>query len=296
MRVAITGGTGLIGSALGASLTADGHEVRNVTRKPRAASDIHWDPSRGEIDRQALESCDAVVHLAAENIFGRWSDKKKRKIRESRVAGTRFLSETLAGLEGGPGHLISSSAVGIYGDRGDEILTEGSSAGENFLARVCVDWEAACDPVREQGGRVVCVRTGPVLAAEGGMLGILRPLFWLGLGGRVGNGRQWLSWITLRDLVGIYRRALAETDFPEVVNATAPNPVTNAEFTKILGRVLRRPTILPAPRFGVRMVLGSEAAEEVALMSVRALPERLRERGHSFADPALEPALRHLLG
>ena len=296
VRVAITGGTGLIGSALGAELTAAGHEVQNVTRTRRGSGDIRWDPSREEIDRAALSRCEAVIHLAAESIFGRWNEKKKQKIRESRVAGTRFLAETMAGLEGGPRHLISSSAVGVYGDRGDEILTEESSAGDGFLACVCVDWEAACDPLREQEGRVVCVRTGPVLSAEGGMLGILRPLFSLGLGGRVGDGKQWMSWITLRDLVAIYRRALEDTAFPEVVNATAPQPVTNAEFTKILGRVLRRPTVLPAPRFGVRLVLGSEAADEMALASVRAVPKQLQQRGHTFADPTLEPALRHLRG
>ena len=295
-RIAITGGTGLVGAELAAFLTAAGHEVHTITRSPKQPSDIRWNPARGEIEMEKIAACDAIVHLAGESIFGRWTENKKRKIRESRLQGTRLLCESLAKSQPRPRTLVSASAVGYYGDRGDEILTETSPPGDNFLAQVCQEWEAACDPAREAGIRVVHPRIGPVLSPRGGMLATILPLFKLGLGGRVGDGRQWLSWIGIDDLVEILHETIIDDSLTGPINATAPHPVTNSEFTAALGKVLGRPTLLPAPKFGVKLVLGGDAAKELALVSVRARPDRLLERGHEFRHPELEAALRFLLG
>ena len=294
-RIAITGGTGLIGSTLASRLDAAGHQVHVVTRSPKHASDIAWNPRLGEIDLEKLAGCEAVVHLAGESIFGRWTNRKKERIRTSRVQGTQLLCESLARLEPRPAVLVCASAVGYYGDRGDEILTEKSRPGDNFLGQVCQEWEAACEPARAAGIRVVNVRSGPVLSPCGGMLRTMLPLFKFGLGGRVASGRQWISWIGIDDEVDILLAAIEDDSLAGAINATAPHPVTNGEFTRTLGRVLGRPTLLPVPRFGVKLALGSDGADELALVSVRAQPARLLERGHEFRHSDLEAALRELL-
>lgn len=294
-RVAITGGRGLVGSALRSFLTDAGHNVRIVTRSPRTPDDIAWNPSRGEIEIEKLASCDSVVHLAGESLFGRWTKEKKRRIRESRLQGTRLLCESLAKAETPPQTLISASAVGYYGNRGDERLTEESTPGDTFLAKLCQEWEAACEPARAAGIRVVTPRIGPVLSPRSGLLATVLPLFKLGLGGQLAGGRQWMSWITLDDLVDIFHAAMSDESLAGVINATAPNPVTNGEFTKTLAAVLHRPALLPVPRFGLSAVLGSEGADELALTSARVEPTRLLEQGHEFHHPHLKAALRQML-
>jgi uncharacterized protein (TIGR01777 family) len=293
-RFLISGATGLVGSELSAVLTAGGHTVVALTRRRQNPNDIEWSPEKGQIESQRLSSFDAVVHLAGESVMGRWSTEKKRRIRESRVIGTRLVSETLANLPQKPRVLVCASAIGYYGDRGDELLTEESPPGKGFLADVCQEWEAACEPARQAGIRVVNVRIGLVLTPKGGLLGTLLPLFKVGLGGRVGDGRQWMSWLTLEDLVEILKIAAFDEALVGPVNATAPNPVTNADFTHLLGRLLGRPTLLPVPRFAVKSALG-EAADELALASARVVPARLQQHGYSFRHPELEPALRALL-
>lgn len=295
LRVLISGASGLVGSELAAFLTTGGHRVASLSRGVHSAEDVLWSPEEGRIEAEKLTLFDAVVHLAGEPVAGRWSAEKKRKIRDSRVKGTRLLCETLARLPEGPNVLVAASATGLYGDRGDEALTEESPPGGGFLPEVCREWEAACEPGRQAGIRVVNVRIGLVLAPAGGLLGTLLPLFRAGLGGRVGSGRQWMPWVAIDDLVDILHAAVTEESLSGPVNATAPNPVTNAGFTKALGRVLRRPTVLPAPAAAVRVALG-EAADELAFASARALPQRLLEHGHPFRYPELEPALRFLLG
>lgn len=294
-RVAITGGRGLVGSALRSFLTDAGHNVRIVTRSPRTPDDITWNPSRGEIEIEKLAGCDSVVHLAGESLFGRWTKEKKRRIRESRLQGTRLLCESLAKAETPPQTLISASAVGYYGNRGDERLTEESTPGDTFLAKLCQEWEAACEPARAAGIRVVTPRIGPVLSLRSGLLATVLPLFKLGLGGQLAGGRQWMSWITLDDLVDIFHAAMSDESLAGVINATAPNPVTNGEFTKTLAAVLHRPALLPVPRFGLGAVLGSEGADELALTSARVEPTRLLEQGHEFHHPHLKAALRQML-
>ncbi|MBA3312429.1 MAG: TIGR01777 family oxidoreductase [Planctomycetota bacterium] len=294
-RVLISGATGLVGSELSAFLTTGGHDVSSLTRHPKAATDIAWSPADGAVDTDRLAGFDAVVHLAGESIVGRWSEKKKRKIRESRVQGTRLLAESLARLADKPKVLVCASATGFYGDRGAEILTEESRPGAGFLPDVCVEWERACQPAQDAGIRIVNVRIGLVLTPKGGLLGTLLPLFKAGLAGRVGDGRQWMSWIAIDDLVDVFHAAIMDEAIAGPVNATAPNPVTNIEFTKTLGRVLHRPTLLPAPSFAVRAMLG-EAGNALALSGARVLPARLRERGHAYRFEDLEPALRFLLG
>jgi uncharacterized protein (TIGR01777 family) len=295
MRIVVTGSTGLIGSALVSKLTADGHEAIRLTRSPSPGPGAaRWDPAGGTIDAGALAGADAVVHLAGRSIGAlRWTAKVKREILGSRVDGTRLLAETMASLEGGPRVLVCASGINWYGDRGDEVLTERSPGGQGFLAEVCQQWEAAAEPARAAGIRTVHVRTGVVQAREGGALAIQARLFRLGLGGRLGSGRQWWSWVTLDDLVGIYRHALtAEVEGP--LNATAPNPVTNAEFTAALARVLRRPALLPVPMLGPRLLLG-QMADELLAASARVYPAVAQASGYAFRHPDLEPALRHVL-
>jgi uncharacterized protein len=300
MLVAVTGASGLIGTALTRRLQAEGHQVLRVTRsRPGAPDQVQWDPMAGRLDADALAKADAVVHLAAKNLGERlrWNARVKRELLESRVKGTALVARTMADLaerSAGPGVLVCASGVGYYGDRGDEVLTESSNAGSGFLAEVCRQWEAAADPAREAGLRVVHLRTGPVQDTAGGGLPKQALLFRLGLGGRLGSGRQWLSWTALDDIVGAYLHALTHEELDGPVNNVAPNPVTNAEFTATLARVLRRPALLPVPAFAPRLVLG-EAADEFLFFSQRALPVRLQETGYRFRFPELEQALRHTL-
>jgi uncharacterized protein len=298
MLVAVTGASGLIGTALVGRLQAEGHQVLRLTRsRPSGPDQAQWDPMAGRLDPDALAKADAVVHLAAKSIGDRlrWTATTKREILETRVKGTGLVARTMAGLVGGPRVLVCASGVGFYGDRGDEVLTEASSGGRGFLADVVRRWEAAADPARAAGLRVVHLRTGPVQTAAGAGLPKQALMFRLGIGGRLGSGRQWLSWISLDDIAGAYLHALTRQDLDGPVNAVAPNPVTNAEFTATLARVLRRPAVLHVPAFGPRLVLG-EAADELLFVSQRARPARLQASGYRFQFPELEPALRHTLG
>ena len=302
MRVIVTGSTGLVGSALVRSLLADGHKVTRLVRGDAQGSGaagttaVHWDPDRGTIEAKELEGHDAAVHLAGESIAeGRWDEDKKRRIRESRVKGTRLIAEALAGLDAKPKSLVSASAVGFYGDRGDEVLREESASGDDFLSEVCREWEKATLAASQAGIRVVHLRIGIVLSAEGGALPKMLTPFKLGLGGRVGSGRQYMSWITLEDLVHVIRRAIEDESLRGPVNAVAPRPVTNEEFTKALGRVLGRLTILPVPAFAARLAFG-EMADALLLSGARVEPARLNEADHRFRNPEIEGALRSVLG
>jgi uncharacterized protein (TIGR01777 family) len=297
MDIAVTGSTGLIGRRLTAELTDAGHRVLRLVR-PGAApgpDTASWDPAAGTIDAGALEGIDAVVHLAGEGIAEkRWTDDQKRRILTSRTDSTRLLAETLAGLSHPPATLLSGSAIGFYGDTGDRPTDESGPAGSDFLARVCVQWEAAAEPAVEAGIRVAFLRTGIVLDAHGGALARQLPFFRLGLGGRAGSGRQYMSWISLDDEVEAIR-FLLDADVAGPVNLTAPNPVTNAEFTTTLGRVLRRPTTV-LPMFGPRLLFGRELADSLLLTSQRVVPAVLEGAGYRFRHAELEPALRAVLG
>lgn len=294
MRVVVTGSSGLIGSALVPALEADGHSVvRLVRRRPAAPGEAQWDPGGGAVDVNALEGAQAVVNLAGAGIGDRrWSAERKRAILDSRVEGTTLLSAALARLDVAPAVMVSGSAVGYYGDRGDEPLTEQSPPGGGFLADVVQRWEEATKAAEAAGTRVVHLRTGIVLSARGGALGRMLPVFRLGVGGRLGSGRQWWSWITLPDEVGVIRHALTTDALRGAVNATAPEPVTNAEFTRTLARVLRRPAVVPVPAPALTAVLGREMAGETVLASQRALPTRALATGYQFAHRDLEGGLR----
>lgn len=290
----VTGASGLLGSALVPALEADGHEVlRLVRRPPQGAREVAWDPARGTIDANSLAGVEVAVNLSGATIGRRWSVARKAEIRGSRVDSTRLLSGTLATLDPRPSALISAGGVGIYGDRGDEILTEESELGEGFLPEVGKAWEEAADPARAAGIRVVHFRQGVVLTRRGGILERLLTPFRLGVGGRVGNGRQWWSWVALDDLVEAYRFALAG-ELAGAVNLLSPNPVTNVQFTRALGRALRRPTIFPFPAVAARAVFG-EMGEEVLLGSQRALPKRLVDAGFAFRHGELAEALTRAL-
>lgn len=290
-RVAISGVTGLIGRALAESLLRDGHSVHRLTRTPGRSGDFMFDADRGVLAAGAFEGVDAVVHLAGEPIAQRWSDAVRERIRESRVRGTQLLAETLASLARPPRVLVSGSAVGIYGDRGDEVLTEESSAGADFLAEVCAAWEGAAEPARAAGVRVVHPRTGVVLAAGGGALGRLLLPFRLGLGGRIGSGRQWMSWISLRDAVAGLRYMIGHDTLAGGVNLVGPAPVTNADFTRALARALHRPAIIPVPPFALRLAF-NEMADATLMASQRAMPGVLQRAGFAFMDRDVESALR----
>ena len=295
MKVLMSGSHGLVGEALIKSLTNDGHEIVRLVRRAASAGELEWHPNQGRIDTEQLEGFDAVVHLAGENIAsGRWTDAKKRAIRESRVKGTSLLSESLARLSQPPSVFISASAIGYYGDRGDELLTEQSAPGDGFLPSVCLEWENATRPAVEKGIRTALTRFGIILDRNEGALAKMLPPFQMGIGGKVGNGKQWMSWIALDDVVSGLKFLIADTSVRGPVNFVAPNPVTNAEFTKALGRELSRPTIFPVPAFGARLAFG-EMADALLLSSQKVGPAVLREQGFSFSWPTLAPALKHLL-
>jgi len=297
MHVVVSGSRGLVGSALVPFLTTGGHRVTRLVRGMAAGPDeTAWDPARGLVDASRLDGVDAVVHLAGENIAaGRWTASRKAEIRRSRVDGTRNLCEVLARLPRPPKVLVSASAIGFYGDRGAEVLTEASAPGAGFLTDVCREWEAATEPASRAGIRVVNLRFGMVLSPRGGALQKLLLPFRLGMGGRIGDGRQFTSWIALDDVVGAIHHAICEESVRGPVNAVAPEPVSNAEFTRTLARVLRRPTLLPVPAVAVRLAFG-EMADALLLAGARVMPVRLQESGYRFRFPDLESALRHLLG
>ncbi|HKG12719.1 MAG TPA: TIGR01777 family oxidoreductase [Pyrinomonadaceae bacterium] len=302
MKVIVTGSGGLVGRALVRSLLADGHSVTRLVRggaqqfRAPGSAAVEWNPEGGTIDAKELEGHDAAVHLAGEPIAeGRWDDAKKRRIMESRVKGTRLIAEALASLSEKPRVLVSASAIGFYGDRGAEVMREESASGEGFLSEVCREWEKATLAASQAGVRVVHVRIGFVLDAEGGGLPKMLTPFKLGVGGKVGGGRQYISWITLEDLVRVLRRAIEDESLRGPVNAVAPGAVTNEEFTKALGRVLGRPTILPVPAFALRLAFG-EVADAVMLASTRVEPARLKESGFDFKHAEVEAALRSVLG
>ncbi|MBL1076406.1 TIGR01777 family oxidoreductase [Nocardia sp. 2] len=296
LTVAITGASGLVGTALSAFLSTGGHRViRLVRHAPRHADERRWAPD--DPDPALLDGVDAVVHLAGASIAGRFTDAHRREIRDSRIGPTRALAELIAKDAGTPRILVCASAIGYYGaDRGDELLDETSARGDGFLAEVVADWENATEPAAAAGARVVTVRTGLVQSPSGGTLRLLRPLFTAGLGGKLGSGRQWQSWIGIDDLIDTYHRALWDTELAGPVNAVAPNPMTNAEYTRVLADVLNRPAVLPVPSFGPRLLLGSEGVRELALASQRVLPGRLLDARHHFRHPTLDAALRHVLG
>ena len=297
MKVAVSGSTGLVGSAVVKRLSAEGHEIlRMVRREASGTGEVRWDPAGEKTDIASYSGIDGFVHLAGENIAGgRWTEKMKQKIRDSRVPATRKLCEGLATLEHKPQVLVCASAIGYYGEGGDAILDESSPAGEGYLAEVCKDWEAATQPAADAGIRVVNLRIGVILSPDGGALKQMLTPFKLCVGGKVGSGKQYWSWVALDDVVGAIAFALMHEQLSGPANATSPNPVTNLEFTKVLGKVLGRPTIFPMPAFAAKLALG-EMAEELLLTSSRIVPKKLEAAGYQFAYADLEKALRHLLG
>jgi len=296
MKIVVSGSTGLIGSALVPRLVGQGDQVVPLIRRRMAPGEraLAWDPEAGTIDSAGLEGSDVVIHLAGENVFGRWSPAKKQRIRDSRVNGTRLISETLARLTRRPSVLLAASAIGYYGDRGEEAVAEGSTPGEDFLARVAQEWEAATAYANKAGIRVQNLRFGVVLTPMSGALAKMLPAFRVGLGGPVGSGNQYLSWIALDDAINAILHVLATTDLAGPVNITAPKPVTNREFAKTLGKVMGRPAVVTVPAFALRMAFGTEGAT-MLLSGQRVLPARLLGSGFRFRYDTLEPALRHLL-
>ena len=296
LTVAVTGASGLVGSALTALLTSGGHRVIRLVRTPANGPDERqWQPDAPAAD--LLNGVDAVVHLAGTSIAGRFTDSHRAAIRDSRIEPTRKLAEVAASGSDGPKTFVSASAIGYYGyDRGDELLSEDGSRGDGFLADVVADWEAATAPAAAGGLRVVAVRTGIVQAARGGTLKLMRPLFTAGLGGRLGTGRQWLSWIGIDDLIDVYYRALWDDRLSGPVNAVAPNPVRNTEYTEALAGTLHRPAVLPVPSLGPKLLLGSQGARELAEADQRVSPAKLHSVGHRFRQPVIGEALAHQLG
>jgi len=295
MRIAVSGSHGLIGSALVQALAQAGHEVVRLVRDGAGGTGIAWDPERGTLDRSALEGIDAVVHLAGYGIAERrWTAPVKELIRSSRVNGTRLLATALADMVRRPQVLVAASAIGYYGDRRDTWLEEDSEPGTGFLADVCRAWEAAAEPARAAGIRTVTARIGIVLSPEGGALQRMLLPFKLGLGGRIGSGQQYMSWVACDDVVAAIQFAIEQSSLAGPVNVVAPEPVTNREFTQVLARVLRRPAFLPLPSFLARLAFG-EMADALLLASTRVRPRRLLEAGYTFRFPTLEAALRHLL-
>jgi hypothetical protein len=297
VKVVVTGSTGLIGTALVRALETRGDGVTRMVRRSPGTGEARWDPEAGQIEAAALEGHDAVVHLAGAGIGDhRWSEDHKRAVLDSRVKGTTLLASTVAALTDKPRIMASGSAMGYYGLRGDEVLTEDAAAGTGFLADVCEQWEAATAPAEDAGVRVAHLRTGLVLSPHGGALKQMLLPFKLGLGGRIGSGRQWWSWISIDDEVNAILHII-DTSAPAggAFNLAAPNPVTNEEFTRTLNRVLRRPTLLPTPTFALKAMFGSEAVDEMFLGGQRVVPARLQADGYAFRHPELEGALRHLV-
>ena len=295
MKIVISGASGLIGTQLVTTLKSSGHEVVQLVRRTAAAGQIMWDPKSGKLDPASLEGCDAVIHLSGAGIGDkRWSDAYRKEILDSRTATTLLLANTIASLQRKPSVFLSGSAIGIYGARGDEQLTETSAHGTGFLADVCEQWEAAAKPAIDAGVRTVFLRTGIVLSPKGGALKKLLPLFRLGVGGKFGNGKQWQSWISMDDEVASIIHLLT-ANVSGAVNLTAPQPVTNAEFTKVLARVVKRPAIVPVPTFAPKILLGGELADALLFTGQRVMPQALTASGYVFKHSTLESALRSLL-
>jgi uncharacterized protein len=294
MKILISGSSGLIGSTAATALKSDGHNVVHLVRpgKPPNPGDVQWDPMRATVDVAALEGVEVVIHLSGAGIAdGRWTEERKQLLRSSRIDTTRVLVDSLSRLKQKPRVLIVASAIGYYGNRGDEILTESSTTGTDFLALVCRDWEAEASRAAARGIRTVMLRTGVVLSGKGGALPKMLTPFKLGVGGRLGSGQQWMSWIAIEDVVGIIRNAIANEQVSGPVNVVAPNPVRNEEFTRLLAAMLHRPAIFPAPAFMLRLAMG-EMADAVLLGSDRVKPERMLAAGYKFRFEILEPALR----
>ncbi|HVS51674.1 MAG TPA: TIGR01777 family oxidoreductase [Opitutaceae bacterium] len=296
MKIAIAGASGLIGRALTRALRVAGHDVVRLVRRATVADDeIAWNPEKGEWDAARWRGIDAVVNLAGENIAaGRWTAARRERILRSRLDATRTLVRAMNAFESRPRVFLSASAVGFYGDRGDELLTEASAIGNGFLSEVCLAWETHAEGAARSGVRTALLRFGTVLAGEGGALGKMRPIFRCGLGGRLGSGRQWMSWIAIDDAVGAILHALRDERCAGALNIVAPAPVPNAEFTRTLGRVLHRPAWLPVPAWALRVAFG-RMADDALLASTRAVPEKLGAAGYAFRHPTLESALRAAL-
>ncbi len=296
MKTAIAGASGLVGSALIPVLERDGHEITRLVRTTPKAGEIEWHPNQDELQAKDFEGFDVIINLAGENIAGgRWTDDQKRKIRDSRVNGTHLLSEAIAKLTRKPRVFVCASATGIYGDRGNEKLDEQSESGGGFLAGVCREWEKASEPASKAQVRVVNLRYGPILAREGGMLAKLLTPFKMGMGGKVGSGKQFISWVSLDDAVRATKFAIDDDAIRGPLNVVSPHPVTNEEFTKTLGHVLNRPTALAMPAFAARLAFG-EMADEMLLASQQVLPKRLQAAGFQFDLPELEGAMRRYVG
>ena len=295
MKVAIAGASGLVGSALIPVLKSMGASITRMVRSKPRAGELEWHPNQDELSPDTLSGFDTIINLAGENIAGgRWTDDQKRKIRESRINGTHLLSEAIAKLSPKPRVFLCASATGIYGDRDDEVLDEQSESGGGFLAGVCREWEEATKPAIQAGVRVVNLRLGPILAREGGMLAKLLTPFKMGMGGKVGSGRQYISWIAIDDVIQAIKLAIEDASIHGALNVVSPNPVTNEEFTKTLGHVLNRPTALAIPPFAARLAFG-EMADEMLLASQKVIPKKLANAGFVFKYPELEPTLKHLL-
>jgi uncharacterized protein (TIGR01777 family) len=296
MRLAIAGASGFVGSALVPFLINGGHKVLRLVRRPPGPDEIHWDPQTGTLDPARLEGLDAVINLAGENIATRWTEPAKRKIRESRIQSTTLLAGALAGLTRKPRVFISVSAVGYYGDTGDEPVDETRAAGAGFLPAVAREWEAAAAGASQAGIRVVHPRFGIILSPAGGALAKMLPVFRLGAGGRLGSGKQWMSWIGIDDVLGALQHTMVYPTLTGPVNLVSPNPVRNAEFTSVLARVLSRPAITPVPSFALHLLYGREMPDATLLTGARVLPRALLSDGYHFRFPELEGALRHGIG
>ena len=295
MKIVVSGASGLIGTQLVAKLSSSGHEVIRLVRRSPKAGEIQWNPKSGTLDAAALEGTDAVIHLSGAGIGDkRWTDGYRKEILDSRTATTALLANTMASLSRKPSVFLSGSAIGIYGARNDEQLTEVSTHGTGFLAEVCEQWEAAAKPAVDAGIRTVYLRTGIVLSPKGGALKKLLPLFKLGVGGKFGNGKHWQSWISIDDEIGAIEHLLT-ANVSGAVNLTAPNPVTNAEFTKVLASVLKRPAIVPVPTFAPKILLGGELADALLFTGQRVIPAALNASGYNFKHTTLESAFRSLL-
>ena len=296
MKIAIAGGSGLVGSALIPILQSDGNQITRLVRSSPKPGEIEWHPNQDKVSALSLEGFEAIINLAGENIAGgRWTDDQKRKIRDSRMNGTHLLSEAIAQMKSKPRVFICASATGIYGDRDDETLDEQSESGGGFLAGVCREWEQATEPASKAGVRVVNLRMGPILARDGGMLSKLLTPFKMGMGGKVGSGKQYISWVALDDAVNAIKLAIDDESIHGPINIVSPNPVTNEEFTKTLGHVLNRPTALAMPAFAARLAFG-EMADEMLLASQKVMPKRLSQAGFQFQYPTLESAMRKYIG